>query len=309
MKTFTMFSLRISLSAILLCASISLAKAQVPPTSPPDLPHEAENVLSFFSEQYGIAYENTMTDPNWGQSATWDYTGTGDEKLAIVINNLGEKGWLPIALGATTDLKNYYYVHIDVFCNEATDFRIGFQRHEAGAAGPKEWYFPMIEKTAMTPGKWYSIDYSLDDDFLGEEGYGTGNECVAHYLRFGGEVQLGDYVPTWSNEIYFTNFVLLGDGCTPTAIGGKVIDDTGIALPAKASGFNAYVVSNELRYSAGESIRNIGIYNLAGQIVKTVPVNNLSSKTDVAALASGVYIVSADLANGQKVQAKITVGK
>jgi hypothetical protein len=307
MKSITNFSLRICLSAVLLCASISWVKAQVPPTSPPDLPHAAENVLSFFSEQYGIAYESTMTSPNWGQSATWDYTGTGDEKLAIAISNLGDKGWLPIALGATADLRNYYYVHIDVFCNEATDFRIGFHRHETSVSA-KEWYFPMIEKTAMEPGKWYSIDYDLDD-FFGIEGYGTGAECVAHYLRFGGETQLGDYVPAWSNEIYFTNFVLLGDGCTPTALGGKVIDDTGIALPAKASGFNAYVVSNELRYSAGESIRNIGIYNLAGQIVKTVAVNALSSKTDVSGLASGVYIVSADLANGQKVQAKIAVRK
>jgi hypothetical protein len=347
MKSITNLGLKTSLSAAALCASISFANAQVPPVAPPDLPHAPENVLSFFSEQYGMTFETTMTSPNWGQSATWDYTASADEKLAIAINNLGDKGWLPITLGGTADLRNYYYVHIDVFCNEATNFRIGFQRHYPDNL---EHYFPMIKKDSMKAGKWYSIDYSLDEFF--ESGYGTGPQCVTHYLRFGGESQLGDYVPTWSNEIYIANFVLLGEGCTPTALGGKVIEDTdygnggngnddngnddngnddngnndddddtgnnddddddntgqeetGINSPKDESGFSAYVAGNELRYSAKEAIRSIHVYSLAGQTVKIFEVNGLASKADVSGLASGVYIVSAELANGRKANIKV----
>jgi hypothetical protein len=297
MKTFTKFAL----NALLLC-SVLLVNAQVPPVAPPDLPHAADKVLSFVSETYGMAFESTWNNPSWGQTATWDYTASGDEKLVIQISNLSDKGWLPIALGGTADLRNYYYVHIDVFCNEATDFRIGFHRHQTSVS-EKEWYFPMIEKGTMVPGKWYSIDYNLDDFFLG--GYGTGAECVAHYLRFGGEIQLDGYVPDWSDEIYITNFVLLGDGCTPTALGGKVIDGASIAGVQNAAAFNARVVNGRLNVSAKESISRIEIFNLAGQAVKNIPAGGLSSQPDVSGLASGVYLVHATLASGQTVNAKI----
>ncbi|MDR0694303.1 MAG: T9SS type A sorting domain-containing protein [Prevotellaceae bacterium] len=248
-----------------------------------------------------MAFENTWNTPNWGQTATWDYAASTDEKLVIKISNLSDKGWLPIALGGTADLRNYYYIHLDVFCNETSDFRLGLQRHYPNN---KEWYFPMIEKTVMQPGKWYSIDYDLDDFFL--SGYGTDTECVAHYLRFGGEIELGDYTPQWSDEIYITNLVLLGEGCTPTALGGKVIgEENGIEKVKGNSGFNAFVVDNTLNVSAKETIREINIINLAGQTVKTIPANALYANPDVSALTPGVYLVQATLAGGQKVNTKI----
>lgn len=289
------------LSIVLLCASVLPANAQVPPVAPPDLPHAAENVVSFFSDKYDVAYPGMVQ--TWGGPASWDYTGTGDEQSSVlVLNNLG---YLAIELkteaggGVNVPLRNYFYVHIDVFCNEETEFRAGFHSHNTGGT---EKYFPMIEKGTMTPGKWYSIDYDLDWFFT--DG-GWTYTWDAQYLRFGGDAGLGDYTPDYSSEIYVTNFVLLGEGCTPTALGGKVIEGTGITLPAKESGFNAWVSGKTLYVSAKEAIGETGIFNLAGQQVKNIPASGLTSKTDVSGLAPGVYIVQATLGNGQKVSAKI----
>lgn len=287
MKTIT----QLALTASLLCG-FTFVRAQVPPTAPPDLAYPAENVHSFFSEKYGNVYENTQNSPNWGQSATWDYTASADEQQTIVIRNLSDKGWLPIALGGTAKLSNYYYVHIDVFCNEASDFRIGFQRHYPDNL---EWYFPMIKKTDMVPGKWYSIDYSLDEFFT--SGYGSGNQCVANYLRFGGESQLDGYTPTWSNEIYFTNFVLFNG--EPTCLGGVVRDNVGIETIKDAASFNAYITENTLKYNSRETISLINVYNTTGQIVLTENINDLRSETDMSHLPAGVYVVAAKFASGK----------
>lgn len=284
MKTIT----QLSFIVMLLCG-FSFAKAQVPPTAPPDLAYPADDVLSFFSEKYGEAFPNMASAP-WGQTSTWDYTATGDDEGLIVLKNLE---WLPIALAGNADIKQYSYVHVDVFCNTETLFRIGFHRHYPDT---REQYFPMIEATSMVPGKWYSIDYPIADFLVSWENY------AAHYLRFGGNMEGETY--KYADEIYITNFLLFNG--EPTCLGGVVRNDnSSISSVSDDLEFNLFVADNKLNYSAKESIKSINIYSVSGQIVKTISVNALASDSDISNLASGVYIVSAEFKNGKKANLSI----
>lgn len=281
---------RLSVFAVMLCG-FSFMHAQVPPTAPPDPEYPADQVLSFFSEKYGEAFPDMATV--WNPPTSWDYTATGDEEAGIiVIRNLD---WLPIALGGNAQLKNYEYVHIDVFCNEETQFRVGFHRHEPGN---EEKYFPMIEKEDMVPGKWYSIDYSLDDFFINEWGGGFD----AHYLRFGGEV---DGPHDFSDEIYITNFILFNG--TPTCLGGVVREPTGINGAKEATAFNEYAVNGTLHVSSGEIISKLDIYNVAGQLVKTIAMENTTGAFNVAGLNTGIYMVAAQYADGKNANQRIVI--
>lgn len=297
MKTIT----RLNVITLLLLCIVSSANAQLPPTAPPDLTYDAEDVLSFFSEKYGEARE--LSSPNWGQASTWDYTATGDDEAGLlVIKNLA---WLPIQLKSLVATKQYEYFHIDVFCNEATDFRVGF--HSNYPVNGNEVYFTAMESEKMVAGKWYSIDYPISDlKFNANDEETTtwmlpsGSYADANLLRFGNATD--KY--TYSTEIYMTNLILFNG--TPTCVGGVVRDGgTGLSSTKNDSEFKAYVVNNELVYSAKETIKTINIYNISGQNVKSSKVNALASKSDVCDLASGVYVVSAELVSGYKVNIRV----
>lgn len=287
MKTIT----GIGLIALFLCG-FSTMKAQVPPTAPPDLPYPSEDVLSFFSEKYGEAFPTMETI--WGPTSSWSYTATGDDAAGLI--EIKDLDWLPIRLNGSAQLKNYYYVHIDVYCNEETDFRIGFHRHYPDT---KEQYFPMIEKGSIAPGKWYSIDYSLDDFFLaGWEAYD------AHYLRFGGEVDLNGYKPQWSNQIYITNFVLFNG--EPECLGGVVRDGSSVKyVKDDNNSFDAFIKNGSLNYSAQETIGQINIYSVTGQSIASFNAGNAMGSYDVSHVPSGVYVVSAAVGDGKIVTKRI----
>ena len=283
MKTITKWMLM----AAFACSS-TMVSAQVPPVAPPDLEYPAEDVLSFFSEKYGEAYPN-MNAPSWGQTATYDYTATGDETAGLLV--LRDLGWLPIALNATAEIKSYEYVHVDVFCNEETMFQIGFHRHYPDT---KEQYFPLIEKGTMKAGKWYSIDYPMAD-FLIEWGSNG-----AHYLRFGGEGEGLEY----SDEIYITNFVCFNG--KPTCLGGVVRGESaGLNDNVYAADLQVYISGQNMLCKASENIKSVSLYNVLGQAVKTVSVNQTSATIDVADLTDGMYVVLVEFANGQTVSRKI----
>lgn len=273
MKTIT----KLSLIVVLLCG-FSFANAQVPPVAPPDLEYDAEDVLSFFSEKYGEKFPE-MASPTWEQTATWDYTATGDDQGVLILRDLG---WLPIALGGNAEIKAYDYVHVDVFCNEATLFQIGFHRHYPDT---KEQYFPLMEEGAIVAGKWYSIDYPMADFLMEWE------NNAAHYLRFGGGEN------EYSDEIYVTNFILFNG--EPTCLGGIVRDnESGFLNPMSDYSFDVYVSNNSLKCTAVETIKTINIYNLTGQAVSSIEVNEFAVTVDLSSLVTGTYIISAELKNG-----------
>lgn len=290
---------KLSLLVLALCG-FSVINAQVPPTAPPVLGYDAEDVLSFISDEYNEAFNLDQTPNYWGSTSSWDYTGTGDDAASVVV--LNDLDWIAISLNGNAGLKDYEYVHVDVFCNVDTEFRIGFHRHYPDN---REQYFPMIEEGTMVPGKWYSIDYALDDFFMGTTpgASGTWEGHAAHYLRFGGNMEAEEVKHEYANEIYVTNFVLFNG--TPKCLGGVVRGETSISNAKEDVALNVYVKNGMLNYSSSEEIKGLNIYDIAGKLIASFSVNNMVGSTNVGELSSGIYIVSANYANGQVANLRI----
>lgn len=311
MKTFT----KIGLVAALVC-SAAVVNAGQPTYAPPVPDYPAEDVTPIFCDVYGEAYE--LSDPKWGAVSRWDYSSTADGSTgALAFYGMDKKGpteegdpegtyyeWSAIQFAPNVDTKSYTYLHVDVYCDEETDFRIGFQTFYVPSTGAQlECYFPAIERESMEPGKWYSIDIPLTElKYTQAENEPTLNweGAAAALLRIGNGPELFDY----AGEIYATNIYLFnGD---PKCLGGKIIEpETGISIVNNNYGFKAFATENTLSCRADESIKAIQVYNVTGQVVKSVATESATASIDIADLTSGIYVVAAEFANGQKSSLKI----
>jgi hypothetical protein len=287
-----------------------LYAAETPPTTgSPIQTYPAADVLSFIGDTYMDKNVELILSPlpNWGQTATWDYVGTADpERSCVIIRGLGgggdpEKKWIPIQINSPYEIKNYQYVHVDVYCNEPTSFRIGFHTNHPSDV---EIYFPTIQAEDMTPGKWYSIEYPLSDLFGGTlisakgEKWPTaenGSPANANLLRFGNELDA-----TYSDEIYIDNvFVFNGN---PKFLGGS----SSFLKKVTTDDFTLYptLVSSAFTWNSQKEIQKLTVYNITGQAVKSVesPAENT---IDIAALSAGTYIVSVQFADGTTTDKRI----
>jgi hypothetical protein len=192
---------------------------------------------------------------------------------------------LPIQFASVREIKKYAYVHIDIFCNEASDFRVGF--HSNYPVDVEE-YFPLIKASDMTPGQWYSIEYSLAE-FLARPTWSNAN---ANLIRFGQNLD-GLEPGVFSNEIYVTNmFVFNG---APTCLYSAGINNIA------AEDVKIYVDKNA-ELQCNQSFENITVYNVAGQKAASFqPGDNLN----LSGLAAGIYLVKARLADGKTVSQKL----
>jgi hypothetical protein len=281
MKKITLF-----LCLLMTPVGFQSADAAVPPVNAPEpvdyLTEDPEDldVLSFFGEKYGES--TSLSTPNWGQTCTWDYAETGDGHEVIVLNNLT---WQPIQFQSPREIKKYSYVHIDVFCNEETSFRVGFHSNHPVNA---EEYFPTIQVGDMTPGQWYSIEYPLSE-FLARPTWSNAN---ANLLRFGNE----DGV-TYSNEIYIANMFAFNG--TPTCLA----NESGIFQVDGGNSFRVYPLDDEFIIQTNNAVWEISIYNIAGQ--KAGSFLKVKDKINVSGLASGIYIVSVRFDNGTVATQKV----
>ncbi|MDR1120783.1 MAG: T9SS type A sorting domain-containing protein [Dysgonamonadaceae bacterium] len=288
MKRFFQF-----LGLVGLLFAFQFANAQNPTVKAPTTPYPAADVLSFIEGTY--PEWATLSNSNWGETATWDYTsaGTGDDvNSCLVINGLSGSGdpnkrWLAIRFNGNGPIKNYQYVHVDVYCNEPTSFRIGFNSW-APDPGAEE-YFPTIQPTDMTPGKWYSIEYPLGE-FMDRPTWGAGRD--AHLLRFG-NVPSDEPDIAYSDEIYVANFFVFNgqplhlDGTVSSSLKEVTVDD-----------FTIYptLVSDAFNWKSSKEIREISVYNVTGQLQKRV--ENVKDAVDVSGLSAGTYVVSVRFADG-----------
>lgn len=314
MKTFT----KIGLAAALVCsAAMANAQTLTEPTYAPPVPdYPVEDVAPIFCDVYDPdGTKCVLSDPKWGAVSTFDYAGTADgstgalvflgmdqEQPADVTDTFYE--WVAISLKPNVNTKTYTYLHVDVYCNEETDFRIGLHTYYVpSTASALEAYFPAIESESMTPGKWYSIDFPLTELKYTQEDNQPSLDwggAAAALLRIGNGPDLFDY----AGEIYATNIYLFNG--EPKCLGGKVIEpESGIAAIENNYGFNTFVSNNMLNCRANETIKAINVYSVTGQVVKSVEVNNLTSNLSIADLTAGIYVVSAELANGQVASARI----
>ena len=311
MKTFT----RMSLIAALACsAAVVNAQDDALPTYDPPVPtYPAEDVAAIYApDKYG---EVEMTDPGWGSKARFAYAGTAsgntgvlqivgmdEEQPADDTNTLYE--WVAMNLNPSVTTKDYTYLHVDVYCNEATDFRIGFQTWYVPSTGAQlECYFPAIESESMEPGKWYSIDIPLTElKYTQADNQPTLNweGAAAAMLRIGNGPDLFDY----AHVIYAANIYLFNG--EPTCLGGKIIEpeESGMDM-VEQNNFRAFVSNEELTCSANNAIETLSVYSVTGQLVKSVAAGQQSLNLNVADLTDGLYVVAAELANGQKATLRV----
>lgn len=299
---------KISLIALFLCG-FSVMNAQVPTYTPPALEYDAEDVLSFVSDNYPDARD--LTTPNWGAVSKWSYSATADATddtgLVILLSGMDEEipagetatlyEWVAIQLTPLVETKAYEYFHIDVYCNEETDFRVGMHSNYPVNA---EVYYPAIAKGTMVPGKWYSIDYPIADLKYAE---GDNSETAAwigdneaprnaNLLRFGNGPDIFDY----SGGIYVTNMLFFNG--EPTCLGGVVRDqESSINYVKDDNSFSASIKNGKLNYNAAETIGQVNVYSVTGQLAASFDANNTSGSYDVSDMASGVYVISASVGN------------
>ena len=266
-----------------------------------------------------------MVDPKWGAVSRFTFAGTESGNTGLLqIVGMDQEGpieaddptgtmyeWCAIRFTneeGTNDLqfntKDYSYLHVDVYCNDTTDFRIGFHTMYVPSTGAQlECYFPAVESDSMTPGKWYSIDFPLTDLKYSEpENTPTLNweGANAVYLRIGNAPALFDY----AHVIYLANLYLFNG--EPTCLGGKTIEpeESGVDM-VEQNNFRAFVSNEELTCSANETIEALNVYSVTGQLVKSVAAGQQSLHLNVADLTDGLYVVAAQLANGQKATLRV----
>ena len=252
-----------------------------------------------FADTYRPDVYKTFKDlSNWGGGiGSFSFKATGDEmETVMLISGMNSaSGYLAIQLDPAPKsiTKNaFQYMHLDIFCSEATYFRFGMETWNP-IEGMK-LYAPTIKPKDMVAGKWYSIDYPLTV-------FGGIPNGGVNILRFGNTENLEAGINAadvkYSGEIYLANFYFFNG--VATCLGGKVIGNAaGLSNLASEYSFNAYVADNFLKCTATELINTIEVYSITGQKINSTKINGSAAIVNVSSLANGSYIVSAELANG-----------
>lgn len=294
MKTIT----KLSLVAFVLCG-FSFANAGVPAVAPPVPSYSSDKVFALFADTYrSDVYTGFKNLNNWGGGiGSYSFKATGDEmETVMLISGMNNAtGYLAIQMNPIPpEIKqnDYQYMHLDIFCNEATYFRLGMETWNP-IEGMK-LYAPTIKPTDMVAGKWYSIDYPLTV-------FGGITSAGVNILRFGNTENLEAGINAadinYSGEIYLANFYFFNG--VANCLGGKVIGaESGISNPVSEYSFNAYVSGNSLKCTATETIKKIDVYSITGQLVSSTKSNGFDAVANISTLGNGSYIVSAELANG-----------
>ncbi|KAA6301636.1 MAG: hypothetical protein EZS26_002242 [Candidatus Ordinivivax streblomastigis] len=263
------------------CYGFQSVSAQSPTVAAPVPTYDAveNNVKSWYSSAGGYN-QIVWFVPVWGgEQVTPDYAEAGQEGECMSLTGLG---YVALQHSVVNLLDNIDYFHVDLYANEATDFRIGLQTWASG-----ENYFPVISYT--TPGVWQSYDFPKQS--IVEAGLIDPKETVV--LRIagndGGAPGAADLV--YANEIYLDNIIAY-----------KGEPKSGIAAVENSS-LQVYVANEQLFVHSDNAISNVAIYNLAGQ--KVLSTGAVKDGIPVANLAKGIYVVSVKLANGTNVVKKI----
>lgn len=278
MKKFTL----ITCLAFLFCGFHSV-KAQDPTAGAPVPTYLADDVISFYSGNQTYPQVTDLSTLPWGQTATFDYAEAGgDGGECIVVNNLG---WMPIGLAKRQPgVLNMQYCHVDIYCNEETDFQVGFQGYGDGGS---ETYFPAIKYTTL--GQWYGIDYPLN--LMTEQGFNLG---LTNVLRIGGGAG-----KTYASKIYIGNlFVFNGEPTnlwTPSAINSAQNDKKLVIYPT--------VVSESFTINSESAVKSVEMYSSVGQ--RVVSLKGSNNEVNVSGLNAGVYIVTVTLEDGTKSTEKL----
>jgi len=265
---------RKSILLVLLLTGVQLF-AQLPTVGAPKPDYSSGNVMSLYSDEYTPV--SALSVLTWGQKATLSYVTVGDGQ-AMKLTNLQ---WMPIGLTTAKDYSLLQYLHIDVYSNTASPFRLGLVIWGMAGNPPTEVYTPYFN---LTPGQWFSIDYPLS--------YFKDRDIDCRTL---GAIRFGDDDGTvYSNEIYVDNIYFF-EG-TPK----NPFIASGVKGIKSESSFKIYptVVTDKIIFESKEALKKVNVTNASGQIVRTFEISGMKQELNFTNLNPGLYFVSTQNTEG-----------
>jgi hypothetical protein len=165
------------------------------------------------------------------------------------------------------------YLHVDIYPVTTTTMKCGVVDNNGKQP---------LQVLTLTSGQWNPINISLAG--LKDSLAGTDLTMVKQ-VAFQGV----------AGTFYLDNLLFYNDGTTGIS---SVISENGISCYPNP-------ITNKLTVSAKTEISQLTVRNLLGQSVKTATVNGFEKVIDLSDVASGNYILTLKLANGQLSTQKI----
>ncbi|SEC88206.1 Por secretion system C-terminal sorting domain-containing protein [Tenacibaculum sp. MAR_2009_124] len=237
------------------------------PTEPmaaaPTPTHDAEDVISLFSDAYtDITVDTFRTDWSSGTLDDVEIAGNATKKYSS-LNFVGIE-----TVNNQVDASSMTHIHIDVWSPDFTSFGIklvDFGPNAAYQGGDDVEH--QLNFDEPNKGEWVSYNIALSE-FTGL----TNRANLAQYVLVG--------QPTGSATVYVDNIYFYNDGSLSTQ--RENLSDVS-AFPNP--------VSSGLNLSSKDIVQNITIYNLLGKSIDYRVVNDKNVNIDVSFLSPGVYII------------------
>jgi len=240
------------------------------PTVAAPTPNVAEaNVISVFSDAY-TDIASTEFNPFWDQATQFSMIDI-EGNATIKYEFLNYQG---IELGSNVDASEMTHLNVDVWTPNETDLQLFIIN-----PGPIERSVS-LEPLALETWNTFSIPLT---EFTSQ---GQSMEDIFQFKLVG----------SGSATMYIDNLYFSNEVPTSTGAPAKVADLSFAPNP---------VVSN-LTLSANSEIRSVTLRNLSGKVVQSFLVNSASANINLQSLATGLYIMSVELENGEITNHKIS---
>ncbi|MDA9339475.1 T9SS type A sorting domain-containing protein [Polaribacter sp.] len=236
-----------------------------PTTDAPTPPaREAGDVISIYSDAY-TNINVTNFNPAWGQTGAvdeaYDPTGAGSNTV-LEYSNFNYQGTEFDA----TDASAMEFVHIDIWTADATDVKFSPVNNGTGVG-------EILVSVPVVTGAWSSVDIAIAD-FTGM----TWDSLFQ--MKFDGAAGVNP------SKIYLDNIYFY------KASTAGVEDESLVTLNMYPNPAN-----DVLNISAQNTINTVEIFNVLGQKVMNMRVENTSAEINVSNLNAGIYLIKYEINN------------
>jgi hypothetical protein len=231
--------------------------------------YQANKVISIFSDNYPSVMGSGGWEDWYGNTFSTVSLGGNTTLKDIATCCFGVSFTTP-----TIDVSSMNYLHVDIYPVTASTMTLGFIAANTAVVAQKV--------LTLTTGQWNSIDLSFADL--------KASSPTADFTQ----VKQMSMSPA-TGTFYLDNLLFYNDGTTGIS---TVISENGISCFPNP-------IINKLTISAKTEISQLTVRNLLGQSVKTAIVNGLEKTIDLSDVASGNYLLTLKLANGQSSTQKI----
>jgi hypothetical protein len=264
-KQKTLIRIAYLFGAFLFIGSPYLHATPPDPFPDPPTPPYAKNTVSYI---FSSTYGNVTIS---GFSGKEKATTSGGKSVVKVETN----GYLRTALSVAKDLSGYTHLHFDVY-NVSITGTYGIQLRSGGSTGPNSNSINISKDL----NKWISADIALSE---------LKNDAVDFTQINYFQLKANANSEFYADNVYFYK-------STATAI-EDIKENTCKII------FDRY--NKRVSLSAEKSIETVKIYSIQGKILKNIVTNSTEVNIGIIDLQSGVYIVTAKLADGNIITSKI----